>query len=503
MGINSNKIAKNSIYLYIRLAVNMILTLYSSRILLQALGVEDFGVYGVVGGIAAMFSSLRSSFACAIQRFYNFEIGTNDDPVRMKSLFNTGFIIHLILALVLVLLLEVVGTWLVGHKLSFPEGRVGAAFFVFHCTVITTFFTTLCIPFDGLILARERMSFFAGLSIFDTIIKFIAISLLLLINENRLYIYAVVLVAIQCFNLLCNIIYCRRNFKECRFSKSFDKTKVKELSVFAGWGFFGNLAFTIGNEVSNFFLNIFGGVVYNASRQIAYQVKAAVMSLLANGMVALRPQTMQLYAAGNIASFYNVIYFSSKVLFFMALLMATPIIIYVDNVLLLWLGSIPESSDIFISLIMVQVLIRSFHEPIDIVFKSTGRLKNYQFASLVSTLLILPFSYICLKLGYPLYSVFVLMIIMEFIEWVLIVTLARKEGLSLYRYFIDVVIPCTLLLLFSVGFYILHKSGYFQHIHFLIGIFIIEFVLLFLIFLLGFTKKERSNLFRLLSRKSS
>lgn len=500
MTINGNKIAKNSVFLYARLVINMIIALYSSRVLLHVLGVEDYGVFGVVGGVAAMFASLRSSFASATQRFYNYEIGRGDNQDNIKLLFNTSILIHLLLSVFLVVLLEIVGVWLISNKLTFPDGKIEAAYFVFQGTVITTVLTTMCIPFDAMILARERMDFYAGLSILDSVMKLLCIVLLRYIGEDRLQIYTLSLIGIQFFNLLCVYLYARVNFHECRFDNRIDKRNLISLSQFAGWSFFGNFAFAIGNEVSNFFLNIFGGVVFNASRSIAYQVKNAIMSFLSNGMIALRPQAVQQYASGNNDSFFTMIYFSSKTMFYISILMVTPIFLYTKEILQMWLGEIPYFSDIFIKIIMLQILIRSFHEPIDIIFKSSGNLRNYQLASLVSTLLILPISYVFLKFGYPIYTVFVLMVIMESIELVLIVVLAKKEGLSIIKYIKKVIIPCVVVFIVAFACSIFINHYLFNGIHFLGGIFFTEFICIVSVIVAGYDKKEKNSLIKMIKK---
>ena len=498
MSVNSKRIARNSIVLYARLLLNMAIALYTSRVLLQTLGVEDYGVFGVVGGISAMLVSLRGSFASAIQRYYNFEIGQGDNLEKMRRLFMTGWLIHVVLALILFVLLELIGLWMINYCLIFPNGRLSSANFVFQCTVINTILITLCIPIEALILARERMNFYAGLSVFDSIVKLLGVLFLNFVCEEKLEIYGVTLVVIQIINLICNYTYARFNFNEFRFCMNIDKEKLLSLSQFASWNFLGNIAFTLGNEVTNFLLNLFGGVVYNASRSIAYQVKSAVISFMANGMIALRPQAVQLYASENKESFFRIIEFASKTLFYISLLMVTPLIVYTTDILQLWLGTVPPYADIFIQLIMLQVLVRSFHEPIDIIFKSSGHLRNYQFASLISTILILPFSFTILKIGYPIYSVFVLMLIMEVIEFIAIFLLAKSEGLVIGQYVKKVLKPCFLVFMLSASICISIYTNTKNCIPFYFGLIINEMIVSVFVYFIGYTKNERINLLRII-----
>lgn len=498
--MDKNKIAKNTIWLYLRLAITIVISIYSSRVLLHALGIEQYGVYGVIGGIAAMFASLKSSFACAVQRYYNYSIGMEEGINKLKNIVNTSIIIHLCIALVLFILLETVGLYLLNYKLSIPLDYIYDAHVVFHCTVAIAIVSTLCIPFDALILSRERMNFYAGIAIFDSVCKLLLI-LALDHFQHPLRMYGIFLLCEQILVTSTSFLYSRFNFAECRLNFKCDSVKFKEMAIFSGWGFLGNIAFSIANEVTNFIINIFGGVVYNASRSIAYQIKGALVLFLSNGMIALRPQATQMYAANERRMFFNVILFSSKLMYFLSLVIGLPIIFYTQKILLLWLGEIPHMSDVFIRLILIQMLIRSFHEPIDLVFKSSGNLKYYQTISLSSTLFVLPLSYFSLLKGFPIYTVFIILILMEFIEYVGILLLSTREGLPIKKYLRQVSLPCFYITVIGVlvcwgcKYYISYK------VPFLFNMILMVALLLFVIYLIGINKTEKSQLIGMIKKK--
>ena len=435
MAINEKRIFKNTIILYLRLFVVIILAFYASRILLQALGIDDFGIYNVVGGISAMFASLKSSFASATQRFYNFEIGKTGNFTNITKIFNISLLIHVGLALILLVLLEGVGVYMINNTLSIPVDRLDAANMVFQMTVVSTILSTLIIPFDAMILARERMDYYAVLSVVDAALKLALIFQLKFLGGDRLVIYSLMLLSVSLLNVLLSAIYCHRCFPECKIKKiDYDRNQILELARFGGWNFVGNLGFSLCNEVNNFFLNIFGGVVANAARGVVLQLKNAIMSFLSNTLVALRPQATQEFAANNHEGFYDTIFYATKMVYYIALSMVIPLFFGANHILRLWLGEVPQNAVIFLQISLIQMLIRSFHEPIDMIFKAIGRLKEYQLISLCVQVLILPITYFILRSGHPIYWVFINMCVSEFLELVLIVRLASSYGLELKRY---------------------------------------------------------------------
>ena len=490
MAFNKGLIFKNTFILYIRLFATIILALYTSRVLLQTLGVYDYGVYNVVGGIAAMFASLKGSFASATQRFYNYEIGQTGSIENVSKLFNLSLLIHIGIALVLVLLLEVVGVYMINNTLSIPIDRLPAANIILQITIASTVLSTLVIPFDAMIMAYERMNYYALLSIADAVLKLVLILLLSYVEGDKLVYYGYIVLFISLFNLLLSSIYCFRNFKECKIRRTrCQKDTIKDLASFGGWNFVGNLGFSLCQEGNNFFLNIFGGVTANAARGVVYQLKGAIMSFLSNTLVALRPQATQEFASKNYEGFYKTILYATKMVYYLALCMSVPLFFYAEQVLELWLGEIPQNAVLFLRITLIQMMIRSFHEPIDMIFKSVGKLMGYQLISLCAQGLMLPITFLILKSGCPIYWVFVNMCISELVELFLIVRLAGKYGLEQDAYLKQTIFPIILTTCTAIAcaFILVELLS----LHFILGIVLLVVAVLVCVLVCGINSTER------------
>lgn len=491
MDHKNKKIAKNSFWLYMRLLLTMPVAFYTSRILLQQLGVTDFGIYNAVGGIVSMFASLRAAFASATQRFYNYEIGKGNAK-ELNKIFNISFLIHIVIGICLVLIIEIVGLWFIENKLVVPLERMSAVYWVFQCTILSTIFAVLMIPFDAMIIARERMGFYAYLSIIDVSLKLIMVFLLIYIDVDKLKLYASFVAFVSFIIFILSIRYCLRNFLEIKIRFYWNKSLFIKMGSFASWNFIGNMAYTFVNEGANILLNLFGGVVANAARGITYQIKNTISVLLGNAMTAMRPQATQEYAAGNSNRFFTMIFFSSKLLFCMAAIITISLFFYVEKILMIWLGQVPMYSVTFIKIVLFQILVRSYHEPLDVIFKSSGRVKAYQLTSTIVSVLIFPIAYFFLKNDYPVYTVFLVMLALEIFIWVSLVLLASREGLNIKEYLFKVIFPsaCILVLFLVIGYVFSY------YLHTCINSTIIEVLCLVLIYLLvvffvGLSKKER------------
>ena len=493
MARDNSKILRNSIYVYGRLLFTMFLTLYTSRVVLEKLGVEDYGTYNIVAGITVMFASIKSMFASAVQRFYNFEIGKGDNKDRINLVFNIGLKIHIYGALVLFCVLEMIGPWLISNQLDIPEHNLVAAHFIFQFTVVSTMLTMASVPFDAMVIAREKIGFYAMISIIDAVLKLFIALFLPLINSDRLVYYGMLLLGVSIVNFVLLMVYSKRSFGDAiKIHKKKDAILLNEIMGFAGWNFFGNVSFSLTNEVSNLFLNLFGGVTANAARGITYQVRGAVTSLLSNALVAVRPQATQEYAIGNITSFFYIIYFATKAVFFISLLVITPLFLFTDQILNLWLGQVPDHCVDFTRIMLLQILIRSFHEPIDLIFKSAGHLRYYQLTSFLISIIGLPLIYILLMNGFSIQWVFIGMCIMEFVEFICIAILATKEGLSIKSYITKSIIPIIMVTgLAAILSYVLYS---YLHANIILCFIIIMFFLAAFVIFIGFNKKERAVL---------
>ena len=488
----SGTVINNTFFLYIRSFLTMIIGIYTSRVLLATLGVGDYGIYNLVAGIVVMFASLKGVFASSIQRFLNFAKGLKDEEQENK-IFNLSILIHLGLAVLFGLLVEIIGVWFIREKLNIPLDSINTALFVFHCAVITTIIAVASIPFDAVVIANERFKFFAWITLADAVLKLLIVYILVLFPIHHLCSYAVLLLAIGILNVFINVVYCRR-FKECRIHFVWDSALFKKIACFSAWNFMGNTAFSLVNEGLNMILNIFGGVAVNAGRGIAYQVKGAVQTLCNNIFVAVQPVIVQQAAQKEKEVIFVNIMRLSRLNFFVSAITVIPIFTFAEYILKNWLNQTPPMSVFFVKILMMYIVIRSLHSPIDLLFKAYGNIKKYQMVDSASLILSLPLSYIALKIGFPLYFVFITMCIVEIINLLSIILCAKYEiGFNVFTYLRKVAMPC------SVGFVFLFLLAYLFNLlvtinsfsNFILYLIIVELVSVFLsIVLLG--KDDRS-----------
>lgn len=505
--LNTKKIASNTLFLYSRMLILMFVAFYTSRVLLKELGVNDFGLYGVVGGVVAIFSSLRGLFATATQRFLNFEMGKGNME-RLNTIFNISLLINIIICIIFFVFAEIIGLWLLEHKLVIDPDRMEAARWVFHFSVLAALISILTIPFDALIIAHEKMSFFAYVSILDACLKLGIIFILPLFSIDKLKLYAVLIVTVSLIIRSIYSLYCKKRFPECKYKFCWDKKLFKEMGTFAGWNFAGNLAFALVNEGLNILLNLFGGVVANAARSIAYQLKGAISMILSNIMLAIDPQATQLYAQGETKKFYHLLFTASKIVAFMYLIIAFPLYFYVEEVLRIWLDDTPQYASLFIQSILVYLAVRSFHEPINAFFFTIGKLKEFQTTELIVLSLPLPLSFAVMKFSdLPLQSIFYIMAIIELLNLVAILYWAKRVGGFDVKQYIDQVIKpylltfvCSCIILYGIQFYF-HTLELNNDFYAILPILISLLFFWVIIFFVGFSSKEKNAIMATLKSK--
>lgn len=443
MPSSAKKIAANTIVMYVRMLFLIIISFVSSRYLLKTLGVEDFGIYSVVGSVAATFVSLKSLFSESIQRFLNYEKGM-ESLLRQEMVYTISVVIHIVLAAIFVIVVETIGLWLVNNKLTIPLDKLNTAIFVFHMSVLAMAFGILSIPYDALVIANEKMTFYAVVSIFDGVLKLVVILLIPFLSFEYLKSYAVLMAVIPLITLIWMFIYCRLKFKECHIIKEKDNTLLKSIFSLSGWNFFGNMSFSLLHEGINFLLNTFGGLVLNAARSIAYQIRGMAVQFNNNTLVAVRPSIMQSAAINTPSQLFDKILLVSRISYYGMLVLVVPIIVYCDKLLSIWLVEVPEFSCLFTQLVLLAVTIRTLHEPLNMFFMSLGRIKGMMLIETVIMIITLIASYIILKLGAHITSVFVLLIAMEAIIILFLVLNAKKEfDLKISNYLFQVVLPLT------------------------------------------------------------
>lgn len=393
---NSKRIAKNTVVLYLRMLFLMLVGLYTSRIVLQILGVEDFGIYNVVGGFVALFAVLSQSLSSSASRFLTFELGKGDFN-RLRAVFSTTFTIHVVLALVIVVLAESFGVWFVNHKLVIPSERLFAANWVFQFSVLTFCATLVTVPYQAAVIAHESMKTFAYISVFDGIGKLLICYLLAKSPMDRLVFYALLMFVVQFVSRGLFYVYCRRNFDECDFLWTYDKKLFKEISGFAGWNMIGSTSAILRNQGVNVLLNLFFGPVVNAARALANQVMQVVNNFVENYFMAIRPQITKSYANGARDYMMTLIFYGCRLSYYMLLIICLPILMNTEYLLHLWLTTVPDNSVLFVQLSLIFTMIESVSSPLVTAQLATGRIRNYQIVVGGLQMMNLPVSYMFLK----------------------------------------------------------------------------------------------------------
>lgn len=444
-------IAKNSIYLAIQLVLVLIVSLYTSRVILQVLGVEDFGIYNVVCGFVAMFAFLNTSMNNAIQRFYNYEFGKNGVDGASK-VFNTAILIQVVLALIIIIATESFGLWYLYEKMVIPENRFYASFWIFQFSVISLVFLILQIPFSAAILAHEKMSYYAIVNIIDSILKLGIALAIPYIPGDKLIGYGFLMVVISIINLFLYGIYSRLHFSEIRLKRKFHKSLFKDMLSFSGWNLFGSFAGVGKEQGVNLVLNLFLGPVVNAARGIAYQVAGALQGFVTTVTISGRPQLTQAYAQGDINRTFNLMYSLSKLSFIVLYMFALPVMMEIDYILLIWLGNnLPSFTSCFVVLVIISAIAGVLNPPTSFVVHATGKMAKYQLYSSIVSIMILPVAYFLLKVGGSAESVFVIGILFNIIgQIVCLLVLKSLVDFSLTDYCNSVIIPIVLVSLSSI-----------------------------------------------------
>lgn len=377
----------------------MIVGLYTSRVVLQALGVSDFGIYSLVGGFVAMLSYMNSVFVASTQRFLAFSLGKDDINVSHK-VFCTSVTVHYILAFVIFIIAETFGLWFINSQLVIAPDRLMAANWVYQCSLVSLFVTIISIPYNASIVAHEHMNVYAYMSILDAVLKLAIVYLVIISSFDKLIVYSCLMASIAVIIRFAYTIYCKRKFKECYYEFIIDKQQIKEMATYAGWTAVGTLGFTFKDQVINIILNFFGGTVVNAARGVAMQAASALRLFATNFLMAVSPQITKQYAAGNYAQSIELVYNSAKFAFYLMTLICIPVILNLNYLLRLWLGNVPELTCEFLVIILITILIDILSSPVGTAIQATGNIRNFQIGISLIFLLEIPFCFIFLRMGY-------------------------------------------------------------------------------------------------------
>lgn len=434
MQSNNKTIAKNTLFMYFRMFFTMCVSLYTSRVVLAALGFSDYGLYNVIGGIIAMFTFINGAMSNMTSRFITFHLGQMDYK-RLSEVFSMAFFIHCCLAITILILGETVGLWFLCNKMVIPEGRMFAAQWLYQLSVASTLMAIISVPFTSDIIAHEKMSIYAYISVFDAILKLIIVLIIAYSPIDKLIFYATLLFAVQVLDFLFNLIYCYCHFAESKVRPIWDKDMFKEMGKFTGWSTFGNFSYMFYTQGLNILINMFCGPVVNAARGIAVQVETAMAQFTNSIQTAINPQIIKSYSSGDKKRMNSLIFASSRYCFYLMLLLSLPVILCANYILGLWLGDFPDHTVNFIRLTLVCTLLDTLVNPLFTANLATGKVAIYNKSLAILSLSFIPITYLGIRITHIPEIVFVLNILRNVIGIGVRMFIFRSQlGVGIHEY---------------------------------------------------------------------
>lgn len=495
METENKRIAKNTFLLYFRMLLTIGVSLYTVRVVLAVLGVEDYGIYNVVGGVVTMFSFLSSTMATASQRFFAFDMG-RADYIQLRKTFSTTMLIYILIGFLILILAETIGLWFLNYRVVIPNDRLEAANWVYQFAVLSFIMTMFTVPYNALIIAHERMGVFAWVSILEVLLKLLVVYILVMFSFDKLKLYAVLTFVVTTLVSYIYRVYCQRNFNESKFFFHWDKNLFFEITSYSGWNLFGAIAGIFNNQGRSIVLNLFFGPIVNAAQAITYQVNSAINQFSINIMTATRPQITKLFANNQFDNMINLVFQSTKFSYFLLFLVAMPIYWEADYIFTLWLNEVPDYVVVFTKLILIISLIDSLSYAVMAAVQATGNIRRYQLVVGLCFMLNLPLTYILFILDYPPHSTFVLGICTAIVCFFLrIIMMKRVIKFSLNKMFKSVIIPVILLTFISnvMNYFIFNsKSEDFTDLLMRLMLFYLSTPLI--IYVVGLNKSDRNNI---------
>jgi len=491
----NKRIAKNTLLLYFRQILIMLVSLYTVRIVLSILGVEDYGIYNVVAGIVSMFGFLSGSMAIASQRFFSFELGRKDYE-RLQKTFSISIEIYALIAITIILAAETIGLWFVKNKLVIPADRMNAALWIYQLSILSFILSIITTPYMAVIIARENMDIYAYISIIEAALKLGSVFLLKVFIVDKLKLYGMLLFLVMFINSVLYVLVCRKRYPESHFRFLWDISMFRTLFSFSVWNLFGSSVGVVKNQAINILLNMHFGPVVNAARGIASQVNSAVTSFAQSFSTAVRPQIIKQFAASKKEEMMSLVFQSSKATAYLMFFFVLPLVFEMPLVINLWLGQIPEFVVLFTRLVLIDALIDSISYPLMTAAQATGKIKLYQSVVGGVLLLNLPVSYIALKLKAPAESVMIIAIIITAIAFVIRLVIIKKLlEFSIIQYFKKVVVPVLLVIfLSSLVLFIFNRSLNQGLLRLFLSIILSIISIAGFIILFGLTNEERKYL---------
>ncbi|MBR1792784.1 MAG: lipopolysaccharide biosynthesis protein [Bacteroidales bacterium] len=501
---SSNKrIAKNTLYMYARMGITMLVSLYTSRIVLGALGDDDYGIYNVVASFIVAFTFISNPLGTATQRFISYELGKSNETERVGSVFNLSLKIYLLLVVLLVIVIEAVGIYFVNEKMQVPEGRLGVVQFVFQVSVASLAINMLKTPFEAMVVAYEKMSFFAWLAIAEVLLMLLNAFSLVWLGGDRLKVYAVnrLIISVVVFLLFC--AFCFRSFEASKIRRVQDKGLFKQLLSFSGWSLFGAASSMAADQGLNILLNLFYGVKVNAAYGISHQVSAAVNQFVSNFQIAFRPQIVKTYAGDDVSRLHDLIYTTSKLSYLLLFAIVFPLVLNMDFVLAIWLKNVPAYTSFFCILILIYSLVESLTAPLWMTVQATGNIKKYQITISCVMFLNVIFSYVALCCGAPPTSVLLIKVCLCFYYMVVRMLFVRKlTGLGLRLFAQKVLLPVLVVSIIVGGatcLFAVNRSGASR---FLVSLAVFLPTYCLLAYFVGLTKENRAAIRLMIKTKN-
>lgn len=461
--LHNKRIAKNTVFLYIRMLFILIVGLYTSRVYLQALGIVDYGIYCVIGGIAALFSFITASMSQTIQRFITYELGKGKKG-NVSRAFSVGIELQIVISILIMVCVEIVGIWMIENKLNIPADRMQAAYILLQCSVFTIPISLLSSPYNALIIAHERMQAFACISIFEVIAKLLIAYALIYSSFDHLILYGLLSMLVMVLVRLCYVVYCKTKIPHIVFTFAWDLTEIKNMLSFAGWNMYGALSYVGFTQGLNVLLNIFFLPTVNAARGIAVQVQTAIYGFVLNFQTAINPQITKTYADNDLYNMNKLIIRSAKFSLLLLAILSMPILFETTLLLKFWLEEVPECTVVFIRIIVLTSWITAIENPITNAVLASGQVKKYQLIVSTVRLCIVPISYSFLKFGFAAYVVFVIHFCVEALVLIVRLVLVRQIlGFPVLKFInqavIKTVVSIGIGVLFIIPLYIFMNQG--------------------------------------------
>lgn len=450
---NTNKrIAKNTVFLYTRMAITMLLSLYTTKIVLNTLGVDNFGIFNIVSGCVTMFTFINGALGASAGRFITFELGRKD-MVALNKTFNASIIVHLVLALIIVILSETVGLWILDDKLIIPDNRMFAAKFSYQISILIVVINIMQVPFGALIVAHEKFGVFAFLALLDILMRLLLIFLLKILPGDKLILWSIMVMGSSLVYAVFNVIYCRKNFSETRIRPHKETKLYKKMLSFSSWNLVSGVSGMLQNQGLSIILNMFYGPTVIAARGVAYQVQGVLSQFSGNFTAATNPQIVKLYAAGELNKMTSLFYFSGCLAFYLSWIITLPLCLELKFVLHLWLGSYPHYTESFTILTLILGLVYSIKTSRTAVISATGKLKAINLSVCTILCLSFPIGYFCLWIGFAPYCIIIISIILtvigEFVASIILDKYLKESDYSVKSYWRHVYGKCTIIAIVS------------------------------------------------------